>query len=257
MQYIEPVDAKSMTGLRLALTRDVPAPYSMAARAIFDHHRLPYTPVAQQGGGRNEDLVAWTRHRNAPIAMYEEEAPRTGWLEILNLAERLGDGSSLFPEQIDDRMRMIGLTNELIGENGWIWQLRIVMLGLGGPERAAQEAERNPMYQDYGYSEANKTHALSRAAEILSVVSAHLEAQYAANQNQPTYFFGNRLSALDIYWVFFSQLVETFPDEKCPMPSFLRKSYDRIGATIDTPNSILIQHRNRIVEEHLDLPFSF
>ena len=127
-----------MPGLRLALTCHAPAPYSMSAKAIFALKQVPYVAVAQIGASENETLQAWTGHRNAPVAVYNEEAPRAGWLEILNLAERLGTGPALVPQDIELRMQMVGLTNELIGENGLIWNMRLLMLGLGGPERAAQ-----------------------------------------------------------------------------------------------------------------------
>ncbi|TNF78810.1 MAG: hypothetical protein EP301_14365 [Gammaproteobacteria bacterium] len=64
------------------LTRGVPGPYSMSAHAVFDLRGVPYLAVEQIGGGANEDLVEWTRHRNAPIAVYADEPPRTGWLEM-------------------------------------------------------------------------------------------------------------------------------------------------------------------------------
>ncbi len=92
MNYVEPAEACEMDGLRLALTAHAPVPYGMSARAILDYHGVRYVPVLQVGGGRNEDLVAWTGHRNAPVAVYNDEAPRVGWLEILYLAERLGSG---------------------------------------------------------------------------------------------------------------------------------------------------------------------
>ena len=174
MDYVDPAQARHMSGLRLALTCHVPAPYSMSARAILDLKGVPFVPVAQHGAAPNEDLRAWTGHRNAPVAVYDDEAPRAGWLEILNLAERLGSGPSLIPSNIRLRMHMIALTNELIGENGLVWNMRLIMLGLGGPERAAREAESNPMYGQYGYSEANRARAHDKAREILDLFTDRL-----------------------------------------------------------------------------------
>ena len=71
--------------------------------------------------------------------------------------------------EIDERIQMVGLINELIGENGLIWNMRVLMLGLGGPERAAREAERNPMYAAYGYSEDARAAAPAKVAEILEI----------------------------------------------------------------------------------------
>ena len=129
MQYTEPDEARAMGGLRLALTRGVPAPWSESAKAVFKLRNVPFTAVSQLGGEDNEALRAWTGHRNAPVAVYEDEAPRVRWLEIVELAERLGSGAHLLPERIDERMVVIGLTNEIAGESGYAWFGRILMLG--------------------------------------------------------------------------------------------------------------------------------
>jgi glutathione S-transferase len=254
MEYFPPRDAQSMPGLRLALTRDAPAPYSMSAKAILQLRQVPYVAVEQVGGGQNEDLVTWTGHRNAPVAVYEDEAPRAGWLEILNLAERLGSGASLVPEDIDQRMLMVGLTNELIGENGWVWNMRLIMLGLGGPERAADAARQNPMYAQYGYSEQTRAAALERARGIMSRFAAHAEHQRGQDSR---YLIGHRLSALDVYWVFFSQIAKTLPEEQCAMPRGLRKAYEASGEALGGCDAALIEQRDWILRNHLTLPLEF
>ncbi len=251
MDYLDPVEARDLPGLRLALTAGAPAPYSMSARAILDIKEVEYVPVLQQGAGRNEALVEWTGHRNAPVAVYEDEAPRAGWLEILNLAERLGRGPGLLPEDIDLRMLMVAWTNELIGEGGWVWQMRLVMLGLAGPEKAAQAATRNPMYAQYGYSEAARETAADKAKLIMDKFSAF------AAQRKSHYLIGDSLSALDIYWAFFSQILKTLPDDQCPMPAGLRKSYDYSSAVLGGGDAGLIEQRDWILQNHLRLPLKF
>ena len=253
MDYVEPAAAQQMDGLRLALTAHAPAPYSLSARAILDHHGVAYVPVLQVGGGRNEDLVAWTGHRNAPVAMYNDEAPRVGWLEILNLAERLGAGPSLIPSAVDDRMLMVGLANELIGENGFIWNLRLVMLGLGGPERVAKERVRNPMYDQYGYSEATAGVAVEGAKAVMERLTVQLIAQRKAGSR---YIVGEALSAVDIYWVYFSQAVGTFSEALCPMPAGMRKAYEIVGSLLGDLDPILVEQRDWVLAEH-GLPLDF
>lgn len=254
IDYLKPAEARDLPGLRLALTRDVPAPYSMSARAVLDLRGVPYVAVEQIGGGANEDLVAWTRHRNAPVAVYGNEPPRTGWLEILNLAERLGQGPSLLPASIDDRIAMVGLTNELIGENGLIWNMRLLMLGLSGPERAARDAQRNPMYAEYGYSEAARDAAPAKIAAVLDRMSAQLQAQRAAGSR---YLFGQTLSAGDVYWAYFSLILKTLPEDVCPMPGYLRKSYDLGSEAVGGCDPALIEHRDFVFSNHLPLPMTF
>lgn len=254
IEYLSVEAARTKPGLRLALTTGVPAPYSMSARAILDLRGVPYVSVAQAGGGANEELVAWTGHRNAPIAIYEKEGPRTGWLDILNLAERLGHGPSLLPDELTDRMKMVGLTHVMIGENGMLWNMRLIMLGLAGPERAAKEAERNPMYADYGYSEAARENAPAIVSGVLNELEQQLRRQQDADRK---YLFGDRLSAVDVYWAYFSQVFQTLPEAQCPMPGFLRKSYDLGGQAVGGCSADLIAHRDFIFKNHLPLPMTF
>lgn len=253
MDYVEPAVARDMDGLRLALTAHAPAPYGLSARAILDHHGVSYVPVLQVGAGQNEDLVSWTGHRNAPVAVYNDEAPRAGWLEILNLAERLGSGPSLVPSDIDERMLMVGLSNELIGENGFIWNLRLAMLGLGGAERAARERLRNPMYDQYGYSEEAAAVAVDRAKTVVDRLTAQLLAQRDAGSR---YVVGEALSAADIYWVYFSQAVRTFSESVCPMPAGMRRTYDAVGSMLGEVNPVLVEQRDWVLKEH-GLPLDF
>jgi len=254
MDYVDPGTAKDLPGLRLALTAGFPAPYCMSAKAIFAHHGVDYVPVAQIAGEPNAELKAWTGHRNAPVAVYEDEAPRTGWLEILHLAERLGSGPSLIPDDIALRAQMVGLVNEVIGEGGWVWQMRILMLGMGGPERAAEAAKTNAMYAEYGYSEAARAAALKRARASLDWFTAQLRAQFDAGSQ---YLIGNGFTAADIYWAYFSQLLRTVPEERSPMPAPLRSAYDSGGELLAPYDPLLLEQRDFIFEQHLTLPMSF
>jgi len=254
MDYITPSEARSMSGLRLALTRGVPGPYSMSARSIFDLRNVPYVAVEQIGASDNPELKAWTGHRNAPVAMYNDESPRAGWLDILHLAQRLGSGPSLLPQDIKSRMLMFGLTNELIGESGLTWQLRLVMLGAGGPERAAQAAQQNPMYADYGYSESARQKALSKAQSILEAFTGHVRQQHTAGSD---YLIGDTLTALDVYWAYFSQIVAPLPDAQCPTPKGLRKSYEYCGQALGGVDDLLVTRRDWMFAHHLQLPLTF
>ena len=172
----------------------------MSARAILQLKQVSYIPVRQIGAAENPELRSWTGHRNAPVAMFEDESPRTGWLEILHLAERLGAGAALIPGDVKERMQMVALNNELIGEGGWVWHMRLLMLGLGGAEQVDQAARKNPMYAQYGYSEKTHAEAKTAALERIVVFANHAKTQL----NQSNFLIGDQLSALDIYWAYFS-----------------------------------------------------
>src|SRR5262249_54788352 len=81
-EYVEVARARAMPGLRLALTRGVPGPWGEAAKGIFHAKKISFVRVAQNAGADNDALFAWTGHRNAPIAVYDDEPPRTTWAEI-------------------------------------------------------------------------------------------------------------------------------------------------------------------------------
>ena len=133
------------------LTRGVPGPWSEAAKAILTLRNVEFAAVEQLGGRPNPALVEWTGHRNAPIALYENEPPRVRWLEILDLAERLGSGASLVPEDRNERMLMVGLINEIAGDRGMAWNARLLMLNAGFRAQGEDAVKKNPMFAEYQF----------------------------------------------------------------------------------------------------------
>src|SRR5688500_10909566 len=113
MKYLTVAEARQLPGLRLVLTAHMPGPWGEAAKYILAARNVHFIPVEQLALERNEDLFAWTGMRNAPIAVYNDEPPQSTWLEILILAERLGSGPSLIPEDPIHRALMMGFSTEL------------------------------------------------------------------------------------------------------------------------------------------------
>ena len=253
MEYLSVTEAKHTNGLRLALSQGVPGPWGESAKAVFRLRQVPFTAVSQLGGSDNPELVEWTGHRNAPIAMYNNEAPRVRWLEIVELAERLGSGPSLLPATIDERVRMVGLTNEIAGESGLAWFGRVLMLQRGH-QAQGDKVLNTPMYLEYGYSEANAAIAAERIKAILAALNEQVLAQRGLGS---PYFVGNQLSALDVYWAYFSQLVDTYPAEKNPLPDFLRATWAVVKQTCGEAPPALLKQRDYVFEHHLELPMSF
>lgn len=254
--YLDVNEAQTQSGLRLVLTAGVPGPWSESAKALFRHHGVSYLPVRQDGGRDNPELVAWTRHRNAPIALYNDEAPRVRWLELLDLAERLGqannngNGTSLYPIDRTERMLMVGLINEIAGENGFAWNARQLILN-ATYQAVGDKAYRNPMLKDYQF-DPNKVESVKAALnEFLAFLSRHLDAQPSR------YLIGDRFSAADLYWAYFSNLLLPQEDTINPMPGFLRKSYELTATLIDPFNQSLVAQRDWIFEQHLETPLCF
>ncbi|HEY5679842.1 MAG TPA: hypothetical protein VIS55_07240 [Pseudomonadales bacterium] len=254
MDYLTVDEAKRATGLRLVLTQGVPGPWGESAKALFDLKGVAYHPVAQKGGAANEELLAWTGHRNAPIAILDDEPPRASWLEILFLAERLGESPRLLPEDIDQRMLVIGLSSEICSPGGFAWQSRMFLLQ-GMAKAAGDQPENFPMLKDYSYSQEAADRAVASVKPILDRLGRQLDMQAAAGSD---YLVGGELTAVDVYWAFFSQLLVPLPEAICPMPGFLRKSYGMLGTQLEEPApASLLAHRDRILERHIALPLTF
>ena len=258
MDYIAIEQARATEGLRLTLTAGVPGPWSEAAKGCFFVRQVSYIPVRQEGGGANEELVAWTGHRNAPTAMYNAEPARVTPLDMINLAQRLGSGPSLVPEDIDERIVMFGLLNEVAGENGLAWNARILMFKAMVENMGEAAMADNPMLRDYHYSAADVPAATGRVIEILKALSDQLNSQSAAGSR---YFIGESLTALDIYWACFSQMLDTLPPEVNPMPDYMRNVWGLTAQALNNAgyelDKLLLEHRDYIFPTYLQWPLDF
>src|SRR5271155_46872 len=117
-----------MSGLRVVLTPSGPAPWCEALKAILHVKRLSYIGVRQEAPGPNLALREWTAQTSAPVAIWNDERPRTTWIEQLYLAERLVPEPALIPSDIGDRVLMFGYCNELCGETGLSWSRRLMLI---------------------------------------------------------------------------------------------------------------------------------
>lgn len=248
--------ARELPGLRLVLTAGLPGPWGEAAKGVFRVKGIPFARVQQDAGGDNDALFAWTGHRNAPIAVFADEAPRTGWTEILFLAERLAPEPSLIPSDPAARALMFGLAHELMSENGFGWCRRLLLfqpaMGDATEPPAPLRALLGRMVKQYRYSPAEAEAARPRVASILRLLAQRLRAEQAAGHE---YMMGASLSALDVYWAAMAALVDPLPHALCPMPEGMRRSY-----TVTDPmllqalDPVLLEHRDMIYERHLELP---
>ncbi|MEH6581215.1 MAG: glutathione S-transferase domain-containing protein [Halioglobus sp.] len=253
MEYLTVEEARSLSGLRLVLTRGVPGPWGEAAKALFKLRAVDYVPVQQKAGDENTELVQWTKHRNAPIALYENEAPRVRWLELLDLAERLGSGPSLVPENRDEKMFMVGLINEIAGEGGLGWNARMLMFHAGAL-RQGPDAEKNPMYAEYQYSLEAIEASKQKIEDFLQYLSAHIKAQ---EQNKTHFLVGSQFTAADVYWAYFSNMLQTLPPEVCAVSDGLRGVWGVMAKSISGYDPVLIEQRDTIFQDHLVLPLEF
>ena len=249
VNYIEVEEAEAQTGLRLVLTSGVPGPWSEAAKAVLDVKKIAYQPVRQPSEQEDRNaLIRWTRQSSAPVAMFERERPRARWNEILLLAERLDPSPALVPDDPLDRALMFGLAHEICDENGLGWARRLQILG----RSAAQETDSMPW--KYGVDDvAALARAPARVGETLDLLATRLENQRKKGRR---FLVGQALSAVDLYWACFSNMVAPLPPERSPMPRWIRRLYEDLqGAS--TPAPSLLEHRDFVFEEFLELPQEF
>ena len=249
-----------MPGLRLILgANSVPGPWREACKGIFDVKKIPYTPVASAGqDGSPRELVEWTAQSSAPVALWNDERPRSTWIEQLYLAERLQPEPALIPANADDRVAMFGISNEICGENGLGWNRRqsLIDFTVSNPKTDPKTRE---FWRRFGgkylCSEEGAAAAPARIASILKFLAERLERQKARGSR---FFIGDRLSALDIYWATFAALIRPLPPELCPMASSFRQMYtERDPVVVEATSPLLMEHRDFIYREYLELPIVF
>ena len=253
-EWIDVAEARRRGGLRLVLVRGVASPWGEAAKAIFQVKKLPFVRVAQQAGGANEELLAWSGQTSAPVAAWEEEKPRSGWAEILLLAERLAPEPRLVPPEPAERARLFGLVHALAGELGFGWCRRN-----DGIHKAVVKLPEGPIREGavgfgakYGYRGEEAELYRRRVREVLALFTDLLLGQRARGAQ---FLLGDSLSALDLYWAAFAALLQPLPEELCPMDGGMRAFYTLRDPEQRAPgDEILLAHRDFVYRTYLELP---
>jgi glutathione S-transferase len=260
LKYASLQEAKAMSGLRLILGANaVPGPWREACKGIFHVKKIPYTPVASAGAdGSQRELIEWTAQSSAPVAIWNDERPRSTWIEQLYLAERLQPEPALIPLNAEERVSMFGLINEIAGENGLGWQRRQMLIHGTVSNPNADDRTRNFRRRfggKYLYSEDAAAAAPTRIASILKTLGQRLDQQKAMGSN---FFIGDHLTALDIYWAAFSAIVRPLPEDLCPMAASFRDMYtEKNPVVVAAISPSLLEHRDFIYREYLELPVVF
>lgn len=257
VKYLSVAEARKVPGLRLVLTAGMPGPWGEAAKAVLSARHVSYIPVAQAAMESNDDLHAWTGVRNAPVAVLDDEAPQSGWLDILLLAERLGSGPSLLPGDPLDRALVLGFSTEICGPDGFGWSRRLELMGRPSTRSppSAGSFDMARMIRSYGVRPEAIARAPGRMASIMNGLTTQLRRQRAAGSE---YLVGDQLTACDLHWATFSLFVFPLPEKDCPMPEFMRANYTHLTPELEAAlDPALIRHRDFIFHRHIDLPLDF
>jgi glutathione S-transferase len=249
LRFVDLETARASRGLRLAVVTSVPSLWSDAARGMAAVKELDCLAVAF--GPRDDSVPRWTACPNAPVALYKDQLPRTGWAEILSLLERLGGKVSLIPQDPTERALLFGLSQEVCGEMGLGWIRRLLLLHdsfTSGGSAGFPLPVAKFLAHRYGYSPELVEPARRRFVEILGLLDRQL-----ARTGGP-WFFG-RLTALDFYTAAALGALLPLPDSIRPIAPAMRPVFERLEedlASAITP--ALRAHRDRIAPRWFALP---
>jgi hypothetical protein len=256
VRFVELEEARAARGLRVVVATNVPSPWSQAMLGVLDMKGLDALVVRFR---RNDDEIKrWTGTRNAPVALYDDEPPRAGWAEIVALAERLGGRVSLVPADDERRVRMFGLSHEILGEGGLGWSAR-VLLTHASVVTDGREGWPKPVAEylapRYGYAPGRADEARARAIGVLRLLDRVLGESRARGHD---YFLGAAPTALDVHAATALAPLLPMPESECPMPPPVRHAFETIDRDVrDAVSPALIEHRAMMFARHLVLPVRF
>jgi glutathione S-transferase len=253
LAYVSVEEAITRRGMRMVVVGKAPSPWGEAAKGIFHIKRIDFAAVRLVYD--NESLKSWAGQLNGPVAVYDDEPPRSGWAEILMLAERLAPNPALLPAEPNARGQAVELANKFCGEGGLGWNRRLQMVH-AGLSKTGGFVERVAGYLGgkYGYTAADAPRYSARVLELLGEFAGRLRAQ--RDTGQP-YYLGATLSAVDVYSATFMALFKPLPEEQCAMQPGVRAAFEwRDAATEAALDPILLEHRDMMYARHLALPLS-
>jgi glutathione S-transferase len=252
-EYVSVEDAMKRGGLRMVVVGGVPSPWGEAAKGILHIKRIDWAAVRLAYD--SDALKEWTGHRNAPVAIYENERPRAGWAEILLLAERLAPSPSLLPAGAAERALAFGLAHELCGEQGLAWtrRLQLIHAGLQGGGGFAEPVAKY-LARKYGYSPESGAASGARVAQLLRMLGERLRSQRDAGSR---YYLGSSVTAVDVYSAACMAMFRPLPSPQCEMDAATRAAFEMRDAQTDAAlDAVLLEHRDMMYARYLALPLS-
>ncbi len=244
-------EIKAAAGLRMACLRGIPSPWTEAAKGIFHIKGLDCRYGAEGDGDERGALAAWAGDSSVPVVAFENEPLRTGWAEILILAERLAPDPALVPDAASQRADCFGLAHEICGQMGLGWAYRLLMaqraLSHDEVEGKFPPAVGQFLAAKYGLNPVHARQAKARVLEVLGLLDERLARR--------RWLCGAALSAVDVYWAVFANLFAPLPEDELPALPMIRDAYSCRDGDINAALTMrLLAHQRRIYDDHLELP---
>jgi glutathione S-transferase len=232
-------------GLRITMLPGLPGLWAEALKNLCDVKQVEYLRAVHPYGDKQaqESLYKLTAQRSLPTMLFNDEPPRSALIEQINLAEKLGAAGApkLIPLDVGDRMLMFGLLNELAGEGGIVYTVRL----MGGP--------KSPLALKYGFTPEAAAAGKQRVVDGLTALSSQLAAQQAKGSK---YFVGSSISVLDVYWATMSLMFGVPGADIMPRTKQNRGLIAGFGAANahGVNMTLLFEHREYVYRHYLVTP---
>jgi glutathione S-transferase len=251
-EYVDLETARAARGLRMLAAASIPSPFTEAAKGLFRIKRLRHLIVRFKP--RDPEQSAWTGTHNAPVVFHDDEPPRTGWAEIIVLAERLG-GAPLVPDEPARRAQLFGLLHEIAGEEGLTWSCRLMMIDAGlttGGQRGFPLQVARYLAPKYGHREGCAPAARAAIDQRLAFFEALAREARAAGR---PYLLGDAVSALDVYLATSLTPLAGITQADCPamVPQVLT-AFQHLVEDMGPLPAALREHRELMLQRHLGAP---
>src|ERR1700693_4553055 len=225
--------ALATPGLRLAPVRaGLPSPWSEFARSCLHVKRIPYSLVDARDADRGlTSIRTLTGQESLPVVFWNDERPRSSWLDQLLLAERISPRPRLLPDDAFERAKVVGLIAGLCSEAGFGWHRRVMMIARLLTEPAFGERERG-IGQYLSHKYRHNTDSVEGSTKHCEEIVSTFAGLRAAGHD---YLLGSSLTALDLAWAAFAALIQPLPADLCPVKPLWRGLY--IGLPVVAPRN--------------------
>ena len=253
VNYVNFEQAIGLDGIKLQVIKGIPSPWSEAAKAILYIKKIDYFAVFHDPFNQSQTL--WFESNSAPSLKFNQQAAKVDWHDILKFAEEHSPSPSLLPHNSNDKEEHLQLCHALCSQNGlgWYRRLQSVHQGLlkegGFPYQIALY-----LADKYGYQQKDALLYESEVIRILHLLELRLSKQKSLGK---AYYFSDQLSALDIYSAMFMAYFKPLPNDVCSMYQGIRTAFEDTSLAITQAlDPILLEHRDFIYNNHLELPLS-
>lgn len=241
---------QQVDSIKLVVVQAIPSPWSEVVKELLRLKSIDFCAVHLQP--RDPKMQQWAGSASAPSLLVPGDAARTQWKEILLYLET--QGPTLLPSDLQERDESLELIGEILDPGGLCWSRRLVgiaagLAGTGGyplPIAKYLAAKYGPV----------EPQAVDRAHErCLSILERLTSLLREQRSKDSPYFSGSALSALDVYAATAMAVFSPLPEAQCPMNPTMRLAFESLDeATRKALDPALLEHRDFIYREHLELP---